>query len=548
MLLSLFITFPTKAASPAVDIVSSSSDAVIAAANDIKTIPYEDQVHCRYFWVVYPTDLFRRSFKLHINLLSRTSVPIDIVEVKPFLWRIDLRDPKWNPLVWEKATEQDPWFHVKGTLKTRPLVYLKVKMADGSSFELKLPDAKSTYRTEIVSFRKYRPVSKAFKRGRSYLETKKHNQQVTLGGPLLPVDALNDLRKYCSSEAPILMAEWFFVQSARQRNLQNEDDHGLGYYDFLELKDRNAYFKLIQFNYKESELFGREFMAALDHSRISPQNRQFFVGRSLGGNVWGTLDTDKQRARSVALRNLRRRGKGSFEHNTEEWYAPLPNGLFATFLSDDKGVRQNVAPGDTHGLHDTSPANESVSAVLHINLGCINCHAADVLKPFRDDVRDQFKAGNYLLLGAYKKKDFIEFERLYLSDIYDQMATSRNEYVKAVYRSTKISKNPRDVGLSPAVAFKAYSRQFYKYGNDRVTIKTSARMLGISEEVWRAALVRYTRPFGSPVLSDVPLTWFLSKTPFTMSILTFEDSIPLAYQVVAQELTARSLLAPKKVK
>jgi hypothetical protein len=547
LILSTLAASQTLAVAPVLDIVSSPADAVLAAELDIKTVPSEDRIFTRYFWVCEPSILFRRIFKLHVNLLSRNARTVEVIEVRPYLWRIDIREPGWDPGTWENAAEQDPIFHVRGKVRTDPFPYLKVQMADGSSFDLKLSDHE---KADVLVFIKYWPGGIDKKDGKFYpagtfKENKKSGNFVTLSGPLLPVEQLNSLRKYTYSESPVLMAEWFFVQSARQRNLLNDDDHGLGYYDFLKLKDRDAYFKLVRFNSRESELFGREFMAALDRSRISPQNRQFFVGRSLGGSIWGTLDTDKQKARGVALRNLKRKGKGSFEHNTEEWYAPLPNGLFATFLCDDKGVRQNVAPGDTHGLHDTSPANESTSAVLHINLGCINCHAGEVLKPFRDDIREQFSEGNYLLLGALKKKDQLDFERLFLSDIYFEMAEARRYYYRAIHLATKISKDASDLGLTPAVAMKAYSRQFYKYANDPVTLKSSARTLGVSEELWRSALVRYVKPLNLSQLGDVPLSRFLAKKPLTMTRLTWEDTYPLSYLIVSQELTVR-LLEKKK--
>lgn len=500
--------------------LSTPADAVLMAAQDIARVPYSDQPFQRYLWVVSPSDSYARTWKLHLNLLSRYSEMVGFVEIQPWLWRVDVRDPQWDANVWENAAKSDPFFHVRVKLK------------------------------EDTVFRRYKPGPSRFRSRASFLQRAKAGEQVTLSGPLLPVEAVNALRKATSSESPVLMAEWLFVQSATQRNLRNEDDSGIGYFDWLQVKDRADYFRLISFRIKESQLFGREFQAALEFSRISPQNRQIVRYLSIGGGVWATLDTDKQVNRGVALRNLKRKGKGAFKHNTEEWYGPLSNGLPATFLSDDKGNRQNVAPGDTHGLHDTSPANESNNKALQNNLGCMNCHAGQVLQPFRDDIRQQFaavtdpktgkKVPGYLLSGAINKKDEVEFRKLYLSDIYFWLAEDRRHYHRAFAAATILDlSDPLDKGLTAAAAAKAYSRAYYRYAIDPVTLSSSARELGVTRELWLSALRRYAKPLDLPTLADIPLSRFLAEEPLTISRLTWEDSFPLAQEILAVEIKAR---------
>jgi hypothetical protein len=391
-----------------------------------------------------------------------------------------------------------------------------------------------------------------------------------------PGDALF-LRKETSSESPILWARWLFVQQARQRNLFNRDDSGLGYYDWLGIRKRADYLKLIDIDVKspdEVQFFGTEFRAARDRSGVSEQNRIVvrFRGRAEAG-VWVTLDTKDQRRRGVALRNL---GPGDFEHDTEEWIGPGNNHLPKYLLSDNRGVLQNVAPGDDHGLHDTSAANEARSRALHPNLSCLGCHKGDIIIPFRDDVRAQYYAGGFLAAGvaatysppvnpyarfAKRKKAapykpylkrpdrvqaFLEFRRLYLSDVYYWMSHDIGLYRRAVGLATRLDAG--DTGLAPDAATAAYARAFHHYATDPVTPARAARELGVPAHVWIAALRHYARPrlkSGVEVnlLADTALARHLQKEPLALTRLTWEDSYALA-QDILHEYAAT--LAPRK--
>lgn len=513
----------TTAAAPAPEPpLSSPADAVVLAWKDAQTLPADDAPFIRYLWVATPGAKATAVWRLHQNLLSRYSEMTEPVEITPWLWRIDLREPQWEPATWEKSAtaENEVYFHQTVTL-AEDAVFAKVRP---------------------IGLRTKGTFSKGRKPGR-FLQSKKAGAKVQLAAAWLPGETVVKLRELLYTESPVLNAEWLFVQSARQRNLLNDDNHGLGYYDFLRLKDRRDYFELIdpKSNFvRASELFGREFLAALDKSAISPQNRQFFRYQSRGGGTWSTLDTDKQKGRGVALKNLRRPDSGAkdqtgrFKHNTEEWYGPMSNGLPAVFLSDDKGVRQNVAPGDTHGLHDRSSLNESNSQTLHIGLSCWQCHYPNVLKPFTDDVRKQYALGQLTFLGAKDKKQGLEFRQLLMSDIYTAFADDQALYVRAFAKATVTRDHPK--GLDVKTAVKWYSRWFHAYATDDVTLASSARWLGVTEALWLRALRNYARPLpNAAILSDEALGRFLLKEPLGMTRLTFEDSYSLAQVVLAQE-------------
>ena len=500
----------------------SPGDAVAVAAVDIDTVPLEDRTYTRYLWVVDPEETFQRVFQLHVNLLSREAEMIRFIKtrnpndlgitvIKPWLWRIDTRDPRWEPGVWENIRDNDYLFH------------RRVKLVKDVTFKTFWPGGTD------------KKDGKFYKK-QSWNDSHKKGTFVSIGAPWLPTAQLNKLREATYSESPIAGAEWLFVQSARQRNLLRRDDSGLGYYDFLQLKNRDDYFKLIGFRVKDSDVFGREMYAAIDKSGVSPQNRLAFRGLALGGAVWGTLDTDQQKERGIAIDNLR---PGEFKHNTEEWYGCLPNRLPGTFLSDDKGVAQNVAPGDTHGLHDSSPLNESVDKSLHTNLACMRCHAGQVLKSFRDDVRKQFQKGQFLVLAATKREVNLEFKRLYLSDIYKALDADRKAFQAAFTEATTLDpEDPKDKGWTAARAAKEYARAFHRYADDEVTLEVAARELGVRRSVFLAALRHWAQPLGLPTLARNSLARFLRKDPLGLSRLTWEDRYAEAQDIVAAYVAA----------
>src|SRR5207253_2525217 len=94
-----------------------------------------------------------------------------------------------------------------------------------------------------------------------------------------------------------------------------------------------------------------------------------------------------------AVRNLRR---GDFRHQAEEHYLTLPNGLPVYFLGNAQGERQDSAP-DFIGS-DTSVLNVSRDGRIHVCLGCVRCHAGNVLQPIDDWARKNYTVGRLALL------------------------------------------------------------------------------------------------------------------------------------------------------
>ncbi len=488
-----------KSAGP-LPVQSSPGIAVTAAYRDALTIPEQDRRYCLYLWVPEEGRLrafLRAAFKLHFNLLSHDPEIQDVVEVTPWLWRIDVRDVRWPRPLLEKAAKSDIFFHEKFR-------------------------ALKSFRKQYYWPGGYDDREKFWPAG-GYTESVKAGENVHVSARWLPTKDIVALRKLLYSEVPIVHAAWLFVQSARQLSLRNKQE-GLGYYDFHGLKTRDDYFKVIGFNERLSRKLFREMRAALEFSGISPQNRQVVRLQGVSGGVWVTLDTSKQEGKGIAISRLKH---GEFKHEAEEWYAHLPNDLPITFLSDNKGVRQDIAPGDKIGLHDDSVLNESRSKTLHINLGCIQCHAGNILQPLDDYVRKTYQ--NALGLGAKKREDVLIARRLYFSDITKRLQRDVLKYSEKFTEAT-VTPDFRK-GLTPQRAAEIYARSFHAYATDKVFPEDAARELGVTKNRLMDILEWHHR---NPKKVDPRLTPFLVKPkPLPISRLTWEDCYSQAQILIA---------------
>lgn len=485
---------------------STTEQAVRLAALDAARLPLEQQYTSRYFWIddVDATHWksLRAAFKLHINLISRNSEIIDITEITPNLWRLDLDDIKLDPAVLENAAKIDPFFHAKVTLKED---------------------------TKIAS---YWPggldpkLKKEFARG-FYGVLHKKGEVVDVAAPGLPLKDINYLRKTLYTEVPILNAQWFLVQSARQINLSNKQT-GLGYYDILNLKNRDDFFKLVKFNIKDSKEWYREVRSVVTKSGVSPLNRQIVRFQALGGGIWITLDVNDETGKGNAVRNLE-----GFKHQAEEHYAVGPNGLMYTFLCNDKGERQDFAPADGFGFTDDSVLNGSKDGRIHVNLACIRCHAGDVLKPINDYIRKTFRKGGPLALQTPVKKKQDELRRKYLSNLSAYLIKDRAVYTEAIAEATITKDYPK--GMTPKEAAEAYAFVYHAYADRHLTLADAARELGITTTKWQNLLLSQTKLLGQ---ADLYFATWLDDPPGKMSRVSWEESYQVAKAIILGKIPA----------
>lgn len=493
----------------------SPARAAAFAHADTVRLPARDAPYMRYLWVSTPArhrDDFLIALKLQCNLLSTQGKLATPVLIAPDVVRLDVRDYGWDKKlqIWEGFARADVFFHVK----IKFLVDTRVKTVWPGGFD--------------------RDFKKDFERGRYNTQFRK-GETLAVAAPWLP-DAINGLRFLTYSEAPILMAEWFFVQTARQVSIRNKQE-GTGYYDFLGLKTRDDFFRLTGTDPKVAAKIFREWRAVVSKSGVSQQNRQIVALGAASGRTWITLDTFTEQDRGVSKRNLR---DGEMAHDAEELYSFLPNGLWVTFLANAKGEAQESAP-DKIGADD-STLRVGRDGRIHANLSCIRCHGVDreFLKPVNDWARRTFRSTGVLRLQDPDKKVVLELESQYLRDMDRLLARDRAEYMDAVREVTASKLHPK--GLTAGRLTRIYGEVWNRYVEAPVTAADAARELGVSTAVFRDAVFRYAKARGG---GDLLLTSYIDNQPLTR--LEWEDSYSLA-ATVALGLQPQERLEERKIK
>jgi hypothetical protein len=471
---------------------NSPAQAVASAFTDISRVKKSDRVYQRYLWAPNPSADFRKLISFHANLLSTAGDFGTPTWVHPDLARLDMRDYGWDARagVWEKFGKNDVYFHQR------------VRFAAPARVVQFWPGGKERGRF--------------FRRGK-YARVLRAGAVSSAPGFWLPQLQINALRAHTYSEAPVLNAEWWFVQTARQLSIRNVAE-GTGYYDLLGLEDRRAFFRLVGLNEAVAQRTYQEWRAVVAKSGVSAQNRQVVALRATTGRVWFTLDTFHEQGRGIAKRNLRR---GEFKFDVQEIYGYLPNGLPVTFLADAKGVAQATAP-DTIGPDDSS-LRRGRDGRIHANLSCIRCHGLDrgFLKPIDDWARKTFSnGGRPLSLQDYDRDVLLELRRQYLADLNRMLRRDREDYAAATIRLT---------GLDVADMTRLYGRAWNAYVERVVTRKLAAAELGVTEEVFVRQLRLYAAAKGG---ADLVLVGYLDDPAQELTRLEWEDSYAFAQAIL----------------
>lgn len=501
--------------SPQAATAAAARDAELSVLRDVKKEAAgkggdPDTPYLRYLWV--PLDgkereEFIAAFVFHLNLLSDQGDLSFPALVRPDLLRIDIRDYGWDrrAFVWEKLIRIDPFFHSK------------LKLLEDAELLRAWPGGKDDRAADQGVYKRGLHET-VFRKGRS----------VDIAALWLPARDIDCLRHALFTEAPIVNAEWFFVQSARQISLRNKEE-GVGYYDWLGLKKLDDLYKLVGLDEKVAIARFQEWRGVVEKSGVSQQNRQVLALRGATGRVWITLDTFAEEGRGVAKRNIRR---GEFAFDALEIYAYLPNGLFVTFLANNKGEVQAFAPPEIGG--DTSSLNVSRDPRIHSNLSCLRCHGPDkdFLKPVDEWVRRTFVKDGVFLLQDPDKKTLLELRRQYMSDLGRMLKRDQEDYVDATARATRSRENP--AGLSPAKVTRFYGEAWNRYVEAPVTLRKAARELGVGPEAFLRRLKLYHQAEGG---IDLVLQAFLDGKPVTR--LEWESTYALAQTVTL------GLLPPK---
>jgi hypothetical protein len=336
----------------------------------------------------------------------------------------------------------------------------------------------------------------------------------------LPQKELAELSILTNSSAPILNADWFFVNTARQISVFNGQDENVGYTSFLQINSRADLEKLIKFNDKDSIEIGADQAAALDKSGIAIYMRKIEIKKALTGRIYKTLDTNNPTGRGNVKNNLKR---GEFLHLAEEEISFLPNGLPVWYLNNANGERQTSAP-DFIG-HVESILHQGNDGRIHVGpLSCGECHMTGnnaVLRPIDDWVRNNISGP--LALGAVKKEDFDELKRQYFSVLDTQLQADRLLFSAKVFEVC---------GMNPPDLQKAYSKWFYRYALTDYRPAEIAALLGVEQDVLVNALKGYNKEHGFVPL--VALSPLLKDKPGSMRIEEVEEAFPLLQGLMQQ--------------
>lgn len=478
----------------------SPAEAAAAALADAQRItaaaPY-----ARYLHKPVAAAGFKAVLDGHVNCLS---VEGDFARLRPVaegLWALDVRDygKHWGA-VYEKLAALDPYYHTKVVVE---------KVVD------------EEYEQEYGYFAgpDGRPLPKerggVWKTTETRTETRKARKKVRQADALFipgaPKQVLERLAALTQSQCPLLRADWFFAQTARQRDRFNVDS-GAGYYDFLGVKKEADLEELAGVDRKKAQKARHDIAAIIAESGVALNNRQVF---RVAEGYWETRDVAAGTKAGNALRQL----DADFVPQAKEVYARLPNGLWAlAAVKADDGTLQAVVPPEIASDAESTSNDRQI----HPGLSCIRCHV-EGLRPLNDWAR-QFYAnppGDAVLQSPDYEK-LKRLRQLYLSPLLDTYyQVDQMVYARAVFALT---------GLSPGQFARAYGRAWREYADTPVTAEALAAELGTTVAELRKALAAAARAQGQ---LDPVLTGYLKVPAFKASRVHVEEAFPAAALAVA---------------
>lgn len=301
--------------------------------------------------------------------------------------------------------------------------------------------------------------------------------------PWLPAQDVVELYRLTGSQVPILRADWFVWQTAIQK------DRVVGYYDLLGLGNKEADFhRLIGANPSEAKRLRLETAASVSTSGVTLNNRGISRMQSLSGGYWFTQDYKTSTDRQNTIRLLAGDTEPS-QGDASEQYGVLPNGLFAFWLQDKNGNRQDAAPDDI-ASDSRSTGNDKR---VHAGLSCVRCHV-EGLRSINDHVRNLFRERIQLVSPDYDK--FRRLRQLYLSDLPGKLSEDNLRYAGALKLLN---------GLAPEENAKLYGWFWESYIDTPLGVSQVALELGCEEKVLLDRLRAYVQrnPIVDPVMASL---------------------------------------------
>lgn len=447
------------------------------ALADARQLSKEDAYSTRYLDLTHldqkQFEFYRTVLDFQVNLLSREAGLVKTRAVAGGqVLAFDLRDYGIDPKVWERLLTREPYYHeVRVNLEYSPNTVTT-----------------NQYGQQVQQKGAAKQVRKQYP------------------GSYLPPKQVQELYALTTSSVPIVLGDWFFVMTAVAAD-RGGIGQGFGYYDFLGLKTRADYFRLIGFDEKDWRGIISEIGAVvLAHNSGVAQNDRLVVRRgAVDGWAWFTLDFfDSNRDDKNPLAILDR-DKG-LKHQAERHFGRLPNGLPVVIACDDKGVLQETAP-DKIGPDTSAHGNDKR---IHSSKSCLSCHSNGFLKDVPDEVRAIYtmdREKGYNLLTSPLKEEQLKLQRIYMRDIQRHLDWDRAAYAKAVQEC---------VGLDIKTVTDDYREGYERYILHPVEAVQVAAGLGLSKADFDAKLRAYRSadPLASHILAALSVGRPITRTSY----------------------------------
>lgn len=441
LLILVVLVMPAPAQSPAM--------AVELAARDLARVRQERRASTRYLSMYHVQGektlaQWDAVIRFWANSLSRESELTSPRLVAPGLWRVDLDDYRWPVEVWERLAEAEPYFSVR-------LVQVEAK---------------------VVKVRKWWPGGQD-STGRYFAPHWYEVEEKQGGGekgqnaaaPWTPAKDAVYLREATGSAVPVVRADWWLAQTAISV------DRKAGYYDWLGLGKKEADFQaLVGADVKRANDLRKEARAVVGRSGVTLNNRGLARVPSLTGAYWFSLDFAKNTEEKNPLRLL----DPDIKPDASEQYGNLPNGLWAFWLQNGAGERQDTAPDNIASDGKASGTDRRV----HVGLSCARCHVEGI-RPINDWMRRVYKPP-FSLEDSLDYKRTIELRSRYLGNLERSIKRDQDDYAEVLKGLNGLS--PTENAKALAVAWDAYveadldaARLATWLGTDEKTLLTALR-------------------------------------------------------------------------
>ncbi len=313
------------------------------------------------------------------------------VQIHSGLWKIDLRDYNWKTETWEKLLEApEPYFHIRGLV--------------------------SVTEVEQLAFDENGKLVVISKK-----ENTKFKEQAAHAFWLNQLD-INLLASYTKSGIPLVRADWFIYQTAIQK------DRKAGYYDFLGLGKKEKDFQnLIAADIEAVKKLRLEQRAIVSSSSVTLHNRTLRRLKTITGPYWISEDYNANTENKNAIRLL-----DDAKFDATEQYGTLPNGLFAFWLGNAQGERQDTAP-DFIASDSESPTTDKR---VHVGLSCIRCHTEGI-RPINDVIRKIYKPPFKLTSLDYERQK--DLQAKFLSDIGSSIEKDQKYYNEVLSQTNNLN-------------------------------------------------------------------------------------------------------------